>query len=97
MDKTGFPRPGHNYALPVWGNSLTQQHVFRIQHLQSRAVHLLYHSNKYDHITSFYNQLQWLKFKQLVKFRTNCTMFHYFHSVRGIHLDPPIQFGNQSC
>ena len=69
-----------NYALPVWGTSLTQQNISRIQRLQNRAVRLLYHLNKYDHITSYYNRLQWLKFEQLVKFHTTCIMFHYFHS-----------------
>jgi len=44
-----------NYVLPVWGASLTQQNISRIQHLQNRAVHLLYHLSKYDHITSYYN------------------------------------------
>ena len=57
---------------------------------------LLYHLNKYDHITSYYNRLQWLKFMQLVKFRTSCVMFQYFHSVRRIQLNPPIQLGNLS-
>jgi len=51
-----------NYALPVWGTSLTQQNISRIQLLQNQAVCLLCHLNKYDHITSSYNKLQWLKF-----------------------------------
>ena len=86
-----------NYALPVWGTSLTQQNFSRLQRIQSHAVCLLYHLNKYDHITSYYSQLRWLKFEQLVKFCTTSIMFYCFHSIRGIQLDPPIQFGNQSC
>ena len=94
-----MPHPGStivshlNYALPaaVWGTSRTQQNFSRIQHIQNRAIRLLYHLNKCDHITSYYNQLQWLKFEQLVKFCTTCIMFHYFHSTRGIQLNPPCQ------
>ena len=55
------------------------------------------HGRKPQDITSYYNRLQWLKFEQLVKFRTTFIMFHYFHSIRGIQLTPPIQFRNQSC
>jgi len=40
-----------NYVLPVWGTSLAQQNISRIQHLQNRAVRLLYQLNEYDHIT----------------------------------------------
>ena len=35
------------YALPVWGTSLTQQSISRIQRLHNRVVRLLYHLNKY--------------------------------------------------
>jgi len=90
------------YALPVWGPSLLQCHITRIQQLQNRAVRLIYRLHKYDHITEYYNRLRWLKFPQLIHFNSVCSVFqqyhqYQYHSSRGIPLLPPIQFGNQTC
>ena len=84
------------YALPVWGPSLLQCHVTRIQQLQNRAVRLIYCLHKYNHIMEYYNRLHWLKFPHLINFNSVCTMFHQYHSTRGIPLLPPIQFGNMT-
>ena len=58
------------YALPVWGPSLLQCHVARIQQLQNRAVRLICRLHKYDHIMEYYNRLHWLKFPHLINFNS---------------------------
>jgi len=52
--------------------------------------------NKFDHVSDFYKQLQWLNFSQLIQFHLVCVMFHQYHKSKGTLLQPPIQFGNTS-
>ena len=83
-----------SYAVSVWGSSLKQHLVKRIEHLQNHAVHLLFHLHKFDHITEYYCRVGWLPFPKLVKYHSLCIIFHQFHCYgRGISLVPPIQFG----
>ena len=82
------------YALPVWGPSLYQHHLQRLQRLQNHAVRLIFSLNKFDNVSDYYRQLQWLNFSQLIRFRLACVMFHQYHKSKGILLQPPIQFGN---
>ena len=44
------------YALPVWGPSLHQQHLQHLQKLQNRAVRLIFSLNKFDHVSNYYKQ-----------------------------------------
>ena len=46
------------YALPVWGPSLYQHHLQRLQRLQNHAVRLIFSLNKFDHVSDYYRQLQ---------------------------------------
>ena len=56
-----------------------------LEHLQNRAVRLLFHLHKFDHITEYYQFVKWLPFS---------IMFHQFYCYgKGIPLEPPIQFG----
>ena len=80
------------YALSVWGPSLTQNQLLRLQRLQNHAVRLVFSLNKSDHISEYYQELRWLRVSQLIQFRLACVMYH--NAVRGIMFVPPIQFGN---
>ena len=82
------------YALSVWGPSLTQNQLLRLQRLQNRAVRLVFSLNKGDHISEYYQELHWLRVSQLIQFRLACVMYHQYNAVRGIMFVPPIQFGN---
>ena len=86
--------PHMQYALPVWGPSLYQQHSQHLQRLQNCAVRLIFSLNKFDHVSNYYKQLQWLNLDQFIQFRLSCVMFHQYHHSKGILLEPPIQFGN---
>ena len=88
--------PHMQYALPVWGPSLYQQHFLRLQRLQNRAVRLIFSLHKFDHVSNYYKQLQWFNLDQLIQFRLACMMFHQYHHSRSILLKPPIQFGNHT-
>ena len=68
------------YAVSVWGLPLKQHLMTRIEHLQNRAVHLLFHLPKFDHITEYYRQVGWLPFPDLIKYHSLCIMFYQFHS-----------------
>ena len=92
------------YALSVWGPSVKQQSVQRLQQsvqrlqrFQNRAIRLLYHLQCFDHVTVHYRSAKWLPFS-LVKYHTVCIMFYQYHHDygQGIPLEPPIQFGKLS-
>ena len=84
------------YALPVWGPSLYQHYLQRLQRLQHRAVRLIFSLHKIDHVSKHYKQLQWLDFDQPIQFHLVCVMFHQYHRSKGILLSPPIEFGNHT-
>ena len=79
----------------MWGPSLTQDQLLRLQRLQNRAVRLVFSLNKYDHISEpDYQRLHWLGVSRLIQFRLTCVMYHQYNGARGIIFVPPIQFGN---
>ena len=82
------------YALSVWGPSLTQNQLLHLQRLQNCAVRLVFSLNKGDHIPEYYQELRWLGVSQLIQFRLACVMYDQYNAVRGIMFVPPIQFGN---
>ena len=82
------------YALSVWGPSLTQNQLLRLQRLQNSAVRLVFSLNKSDYISEYYQELRWLRVSQLIQFHLACVMYHQYNAVRGIMFVPPIQFGN---
>ena len=78
------------YALSVWGPSLSQNQLLRLQQLQNRAVRLVFSLIRNDHISDYYQELHWLKVTQLIQFRLACVMFHQYHAARGtVHLTTP--------
>ena len=82
------------YAISVWGPSLKEHLAKRLEHLQNRAVCLLFHLHKFDHIIDSYHRVGWLPLSELIKHHSLCIMFHQFHGCgRGIPLEPPILFG----
>ena len=70
------------YALSVWGPSLTQNQLLRLQRLQNRAVRLVFSLNKSDHISEYYQELRWLRVSQLIQFCIACVMYHQYNAVR---------------
>ena len=84
------------YALSVWGPSMSQNELLRLQRLQNRAVRLVFSLNRNDHIFDYYQELHWLKVTQLIQFCSACVMFHQYHAARGIMFVPPIEFGNRT-
>ena len=82
------------YALSVWGPSLTQNQLLHLQRLQNRAVRLVFSLNRSDHISEYYQELCWLRVSQLIQFHLACVMYHQYNAVRGIMFMPPIQSGN---
>ena len=83
-----------SYSISVWGVSLKQYLVKRLERLQNRAVRLLFHLQKFDHVTCYYRRVSWLPFSDLIKYHSMCVMFHQFRGCgKGILLKPPIQFG----
>ena len=84
------------YALSVWGPSLSQNQLLRLQRLQNCAVRLVFSLNRSNHISDCYQELCWLKVTQLIQFRLACVMFHQYHAARGIMFVPPIEFENRT-
>ena len=82
------------YALSIWGPSLSQNQLLHLQRLRNRAVRLAFSLNRNDHISDYYQELCWLKVTQLIQFRLACVMFHQYHAARRIMFVPPIEFGN---
>ena len=82
------------YALSVWGPSLTQNQLLRLQRLQNRAVRLAFSLNRSDHTSEYYRKIRWLKVTRLIQFHLACVIFHQYCAVRGIMFVPPIEFGN---
>ena len=81
------------YSLLVWGPSLSLQLSSRLKRLQNRAVHLAFSLKRYDHVSEYYKQLNWLPLDQFIKFCSICSMYKQFHQRCCIPFEPPIQFG----
>ena len=82
------------YALSVWGPSLTQSQLLRLQRFHNRAVRLVFSLNKSNHTSEYYQELRWIRVSQLIQFHLACVMDHQYNVVRGIMFVPPKQFGN---
>ena len=63
------------YALPVWGPSLSLQLSSHLKRLQNRAVRLAFSLKRYDRVSDYYKQLNWLPLDQFIKFRYMCSMY----------------------
>ena len=82
-----------SYALSVWGPSLSQQLLQRLERSQNRAVRLCRNLSRFDRVSGHYRALRWLPLQQLIQFRSVGMMYHQYHHSRGIPLLPPITFG----
>jgi len=78
------------YCVTVWGPSLGSTLLQRLQRMQNRAVRLCYNLRKYDHVSQFYHRLQWLPLPHFIQFKSLCSMYHQYHQVKCISLEPPI-------
>ena len=75
------------YAMSAWGSSLKQHLAKRLERLQNRAVCLLFHLHKFDHIREYYR----LPLPELIKYHSLCINFIVMAEV--FHWSPLIQFG----
>jgi len=82
-----------SYCVTVWGPSLGSTLLRRLQRMQNRAVRLCYNLQKYDHVSEFYHRLQWLPLSHFIQFKSLCSMYHQYHQVKCIPLEPAIIFG----
>ena len=87
-----------NYALPVWGPSLAHDLLSRLVKMHNRAIRVIGGLRKFDHVSSFRRQLNWLSVDSSIQHRCNAVMYKYYTSDHNncILLNPPIQFGQQS-
>jgi len=93
VDSLVFPRM--DYALPVWGTSLSQHSIQRLQNLQNWAIRITMSLRKYDHVSQHRLALGWLPVATQVRYRSLCAMHHQYCHPQSISLDPPILFGPQ--
>ena len=87
-----------NYALPVLGPALAHDMLARLVKMHNRAIRVIGGLKKFDHVSSFRRQLNWLSVDFLIQHRCNVLMYRYYNSEHNncILLNPPIQFGWQS-
>ena len=87
-----------NYALPVWGPAFAHYLLARLVKMHNRAIRVIGGLKKFDHVSSFRRQLNWLSVDSLIQHRCNALMYRYYNSEHNncILLNPPIQFGRQS-
>ena len=71
------------YALSVWGPSLTQNQLLGLQRLQNHAVRLVFSLSRSDHMSKHYHELCWLRVIQLIQFRLAYVMYHQYHAAKG--------------
>ena len=60
------------YALSVWGSSLTQKQLLCLQRLQSRAVRLVFSLNMITYLSIIKSYVV----SQLIQFHLACVMYH---------------------
>ena len=88
-----------NYALPVWGPALSHDLLARLVKMHNRVIRVIGELKKFDHVSSFRRQLNWLSVDSLIQHRCDAiVMYRYYNSGHNncILLNPPIQFGQQS-
>ena len=61
------------YAISIWGPSLQQKHVSRLQLIQNRAVRLSYNFKKFEIIGRTY--AKWLPISDLFKLSSLSAMY----------------------
>ena len=87
-----------NYALPAWGPALAHDLLARLVKIYNRAIRVIGDLKKFDHVSSFRRQLNWLSVDSLIQHHCNILMYRYYNSEHNnyILLNLPIQFGRQS-
>ena len=63
----------------MWGPTISKNTVSRLQHMQNRAVRITCEIWKYEHVSQYRANLEWLPVPEFVQYRTNLMMFgqHY--------------------
>ena len=87
-----------NYALPVWDPALGHDLLARLVKMHNHAIRVIGELKKFDHVSNFRRQLNWLSVDSLIQYRCDAMMYRYYNSEHNncILLNPPIQFGRQS-
>ena len=80
------------YALPVWGPTIDQNSLSRINRLHNRAVCITRGLHKSEHVSSHRQTIGWLSASSLIQQRTLCATLDQYTS-RSILLNPHIQYG----
>ena len=65
--------------------------------LQNKAIRITMCLRKYDHVSLYRCQLNWLPISYHIMFKSSCAMYrHYYHDKQHcLLLNPPIVFGAQ--
>ena len=65
--------------------------------MHNRAIRVIGGLKKFDRVSSFRRQLNWLSVDSLIQHRCDAMMYRYYNSGHNnILLNPPIQFGQRS-
>jgi len=76
-----------SYSISVWGVSLKQHLEKCLECLQNRAVHLLFHLQKFDHVTSYYRRVSWLP-SNLIKYHSVLCFINFVDMAEVFHWSP---------
>ena len=82
-----------NYALPVWGPTISKQAVSRLQCLQNRAVRITKSLSKHNDVSHHRQTLNWLSVASQIQYRLLCAIYHHYHpshAVFQLYLVPSI-------
>jgi len=79
------------YALPVWGPPLLSYQVGRLQHMQNRAVRVVFSLKKFDHVSIPREQLGWPDVSDEIKI---CSLAAFHHHCFSRQCLLPITFGH---
>ena len=66
--------PHVDYCIVVLAN-LDDVHTYRLQRIQNASVRFIFNLKNYDHLTSFFNRLQWLKVSQRQEWHSLALLF----------------------
>ena len=66
--------PHVDYCNVVLAN-LDDVHTYRLQRIQNASVRFIFNLKHYDHLTSFFNRLQWLKVSQRQEWHSLALLF----------------------
>ena len=82
-----------NYALLVWGPALGHL-LARLVKMHNRAIRIIDGLKKFNRVSNFRRQLNWLSVDSLIQYHCDAMMYRYYNSEHNNY--PLIQFSRQS-